>query len=299
MAAKKPIKQAVTKAAAKPVGKTTAAKSSAAKSSAAQKPVATKRTTTAASKRPTKSAAAKRSDKENEDPLQAPLFDSTGASQGHIQLPEHIFAEEPNAPVMHQAYVRQMANARQGTASTKRRGEVSGGGAKPYRQKGTGRARHGSIREPSMKGGGVVFGPHPRDYSQRMPKQMRRLALRSALSQKAIEGRVRVIDGFGFEEPRTKQAAELIEAIGFDDTTLIVLPAPSYVVSRSFENLAGSKIILARNLNIRDLFTHTYLLLAKDCLELLEDNFGRPESRSRSKAHASHANHHEEDEEAK
>jgi large subunit ribosomal protein L4 len=148
-----------------------------------------------------------------------------------------------------------------------------------------------------MKGGGVVFGPHPRDYSQRMPKQMRRLALRSALSQKAIEGRVRVIDGFGFEEPRTKLAADLIEAIGFDDTTLIVLPAPSYVVSRSFENLSGAKIILARNLNIRDLFTHTYLLLAKDCLELLEDNFGRPESRSRSKAHA----HHEEEgaEEAK
>jgi large subunit ribosomal protein L4 len=144
-----------------------------------------------------------------------------------------------------------------------------------------------------MKGGGVVFGPHPRDYSQRMPKQMRRLALRSALSQKAIEGRVRVIDGFGFEEPRTKQAADLIEAIGFDDTTLIVLPAPSYVVSRSFENLAGSKIILARNLNIRDLFTHTYLLIQKDCLELLEDNFGRPESRSRSKAHSHRGGDHE------
>jgi len=285
MAAKKPTAKPTTKAGAKPVTRTTAKAS----------PKTTAKRPTAA-----KAAAAKRKDKErDEDPLQAPLFDSAGASQGHIQLPEHIFAEEPNAPVMHQAYVRQMANARQGTASTKRRGEVSGGGAKPYRQKGTGRARHGSIREPSMKGGGVVFGPHPRDYSQRMPKQMRRLALRSALSQKAIEGRVRVIDGFGFEEPRTKQAAELIEAIGFDDTTLIVLPAPSYVVSRSFENLAGSKIILARNLNIRDLFTHTYLLLAKDCLELLEDNFGRPESRSRSKAHASHANHHEEDEEAK
>jgi large subunit ribosomal protein L4 len=102
-----------------------------------------------------------------------------------------------------------------------------------------------------------------------------------------------VIDGFGFEEPRTRQAADLIEAIGFDDTTLIVLPAPSYVVSRSFENLAGSKIILARNLNIRDLFTHTYLLIAKDCLELLEDNFGRPESRSRSKANSHRAGDHE------
>ena len=232
----------------------------------------------------TTAAAAKRKEKEkDDDPLQAPMFDSAGESQGHVKLPKEIFGEEPNAPVMHQAYVRQMANARQGTASTKSRGQVSGGGAKPYRQKGTGRARHGSIREPSMKGGGVVFGPRPRDYSQRMPKQMRRLALRSALSQKAIEGRVRVIDGFGFEEPRTKQAADLIAAIGFDDTTLVVLPAPNYVVSRSFENLRGSKIILARNLNIRDLFTHTYLLLAKDCLELLEDNFGRPESRSRGK----------------
>ncbi len=233
----------------------------------------------------TKAAATKRKEREmDQDPLQAPLFDSAGESQGHIKLPELIFAEEPNAPVMHQAYVRQMANARQGTAATKSRGDVSGGGAKPYRQKGTGRARHGSIREPSMKGGGVVFGPRPRDYTQRMPKQMRRLALRSALSQKAIEGRVRVIDGFGFEEPRTKQAADLISAIGFDDTTLVLLPAPNYVVSRSFENLKGSKIILARNLNIRDLFTHTYLLISKDCLELLEDNLGRPESRSRGKA---------------
>jgi large subunit ribosomal protein L4 len=294
MAAKKPVKKTTTRAAAKPAAKTGAAKA------AARKPVA-RRTTKAAPRRPTttktKAAATKPAAKANDNPLQAALFDSAGASQGHIELPEHIFGEEPNAPVMHQAYVRQMANARQGTASTKNRGAVSGGGAKPYRQKGTGRARHGSIREPSMKGGGVVFGPHPRDYSQRMPKQMRRLALRSALSQKAIEGRVRVIDGFGFEEPRTKLAADLIEAIGFDDTTLIVLPAPSYVVSRSFENLSGAKIILARNLNIRDLFTHTYLLLAKDCLELLEDNFGRPESRSRSKAHA----HHEEEgaEEAK
>jgi large subunit ribosomal protein L4 len=233
----------------------------------------------------TKAAATKRKEKDmDQDPLQAPLFDSAGESQGHIRLPELIFAEEPNAPVMHQAYVRQMANARQGTADTKSRGDVSGGGAKPYRQKGTGRARHGSIREPSMKGGGVVFGPRPRDYSKRMPKQMRRLALRSALSQKAIEGHIRVIDGFGFEEPKTKQAADLITAIGFDDTTLVLLPAPNYVVSRSFENLKGSKIILARNLNIRDLFTHTYLLIAKDCLELLEDNFGRPESRSRGEA---------------
>jgi large subunit ribosomal protein L4 len=211
------------------------------------------------------------------DPLDAPLFDSAGERQGEVRLPKVIFAEKVNTPVMHQAYVRQVANARQGTASTKTRATVSGGGAKPYRQKGTGRARHGSTREPSMKGGAVVFGPHPRSYAQRMPKQMRRLALRSALSQKAVEGRVRVIDGFAIEEPRTSVAVGLMDAIGFDDTTLVVLPAPNFVVSRSFENLPGIKIILARNLNIRDLFTHTYLLLAKDCLELLEENFSKPQ----------------------
>jgi large subunit ribosomal protein L4 len=227
------------------------------------------------------------------DPLDVPLFDSAGERQGEVRLPKLIFAEKVNTPVMHQAFVRQANNARQGTASTKTRATVSGGGAKPYRQKGTGRARHGSIREPSMKGGGVVFGPHPRSYAQRMPKQMRRLALRSALTQKATEGRVRVIDGFAFEEPKTSVAVGLMDAIGFDDTTLVVLPAPNVVVSRSFENLPAFKIILARNLNIRDLFTHTYLLLAKDCLELIEENFSRPE-----RPKAGHGDHDDNEEEA-
>ena len=230
------------------------------------------------------------------DPLDVPLFDSAGERQGEVRLPKLIFAEKVNTPVMHQAFVRQANNARQGTASTKTRATVSGGGAKPYRQKGTGRARHGSIREPSMKGGAVVFGPHPRSYAQRMPKQMRRLALRSALSQKATEGRVRVIDGFAIEEPKTSVAVGLMDAIGFDDTTLVVLPAPNVVVSRSFENLPGFKIILARNLNIRDLFTHTYLLLAKDCIELIEENFSRPQ---RPKAgHGDGHDHDEHEEEA-
>src|SRR6266487_6024785 len=207
------------------------------------------------------------------NPLDVPFFDALGERNGDVTLPEAIFGQTPNGAVMHQAYLRQLANARQGTASTKTRKDVRGGGAKPYRQKGTGRARHGSIREPSMKGGGKVFGPKPRDYSQKMPKQMRRLALRSALSQKAIDGHVRVIESFVFDEPKTSQAAELLEAIGFDSTALVVLPAPNYTVSRSFENLAGAKIVLARNLNIRDLFTHTYLLLAKEAIELLEENF--------------------------
>lgn len=205
--------------------------------------------------------------------VQAPYFDALGERNGEVDLPDVIFNETPNVPVMHQAYLRQLANARQGNASTKTRATVRGGGAKPYRQKGTGRARHGSTREPSMKGGGKVFGPKPRDFSQRMPRQMRRLALRSALSQKASEEKIRVIEAFVFDEPKTSQAAELWEAIGFDSNALVVLPAPNYTVTRSFKNLAGAKIVLARNLNVRDLFSHTYLLLSKDCIELLEENF--------------------------
>jgi large subunit ribosomal protein L4 len=240
--------------------------------------MATTKTTTTRTTKPTRATkpvakkTAKKEDTES-NPLHVPFFDALGERNGEVDLPKTVFDEKPNMPVMHQAYLRQLANARQGTASTKTRGDVSGGGAKPYRQKGTGRARHGSIREPSMKGGGTVFGPHPRSYEQRMPKQMRRLALRSALSQKALDGQVRVIESYVFDEPKTKQAVDLMEAIGFDNSALIVLPAPNMVVSRSFENLTGTKTILARNLNIRDLFTHTYLLLSKDCLDLLEENF--------------------------
>ena len=240
---------------------------------------ATKTTKTTETTKTTKqSAASKKKAVETENnPLQVPFFDALGERNGEVDLPKAIFDETPNMPVMHQAYLRQMANARQGTASTKTRGEVSGGGAKPYRQKGTGRARHGSIREPSMKGGGTVFGPHPRSYAHGMPRQMRRLALRSALSQKALDKQVRVIESFVFDEPKTKQAADLMDAIGFDSSILVVLPAPNVVVSRSFDNLNGTKTILARNINLRDLFTHTYLLLSKDCLELLEENFSARE----------------------
>src|SRR5205809_1395285 len=227
--------------------------------------------------RAAKARAKKTEEAKESNPLDVPFFDALGERNGEVTLPEPIFAEQPNVPVMHQPYLRQLANARQGTASTKTRKDVRGGGAKPYRQKGTGRARHGSIREPSMKGGGTVFGPKPRDFSQRMPKQMRRLALRSALSQKAIDGQVRVIESFVFDEPKTSQASELLDAIGFDNTTLVVLPAPNYTVSRSFENLAHAKIVLARNLNLRDLFSHRYLLLSKESIELIEENFSQRE----------------------
>ena len=159
---------------------------------------------------------------------------------------------------------------------------MSGGGAKPYRQKGTGRARHGSNREPSMVGGGTVFGPQPRSYAQRMPRKMRRLALRSALSVKAGERKVSVLDGFDLEEPRTKVMEDLLRAVGVAETGLLVLPAPNDVVSRSTGNLPWAKVILAHNLNLYDLFTHDQLVIAKDALEQIEETFSGKGNRSPS-----------------
>jgi large subunit ribosomal protein L4 len=205
--------------------------------------------------------------------LSVSSYDGQGAPSGEVELPESIFGQTPHMAVMHQAYLRQLANARQGTADTKTRAEVSGGGAKPYRQKGTGRARHGSNREPSMVGGGTVFGPQPRSYAQRMPRKMRRLALRSALSVKAEEGKVSVLEGFGLEEPKTRTMVELLRTMGVEETVLLVLPASNQVVSRSVDNLPWAKVVLAHNLNLYDIFTHEQLIIAKDALELLEETF--------------------------
>jgi large subunit ribosomal protein L4 len=199
-------------------------------------------------------------------------YDGAGTRTGEAELPETVFGQEPNMAVMHQAYVRQLANARQGTAKTKTRADVRGGGAKPYRQKGTGRARHGSIREPSMVGGGTVFGPQPRSFAQRMPRKMRRLALRSALSVKASEGKVRVVDGLSLEEPKTRQIVELLRQIGVEETVLLVLPAPNDVIARSVNNLPWAKVVLAQNLGLYDIFTHDELVIARDALGLLEEN---------------------------
>jgi large subunit ribosomal protein L4 len=205
--------------------------------------------------------------------LSVSSYDGQGARSGEVELPESVFGQTPHMAVMHQAYLRQLANARQGTAATKTRADVRGGGAKPYRQKGTGRARHGSIREPSMVGGGTVFGPQPRSFAQRMPRKMRRLALRSALSVKAEEGKVSVLEGFDLEEPRTRAMVDVLRAIGVEETVLVVLPASNRVVSRSIDNLPWAKVVLARNLNLYDIFTHEQLLIAKDALELLEETF--------------------------
>lgn len=207
------------------------------------------------------------------NPLNISTFSAQGERSGELRLPESIFGETPNQAVMHQAYLRQLANGRQGTADTKRRGEVAGGGAKPYRQKGTGRARHGSIREPSWVGGGVVFGPHPRSFAQRMPRKMRRLALRSALSVKATEGKITVVDAFELAEPKTRLMVQLLRGLGIEDSALVLLPAPNDLISRSLNNLPWAKVILARNLNLYDIFTHDQLIIERSALESLEECF--------------------------
>ena len=178
--------------------------------------------------------------------LKAKVIDGTGKATGDRDLPEEIFGGEVNVPLMHQVVTAQLAEARSGTASTKTRSEVRGGGKKPWRQKGTGRARHGSSRSPIWTGGGVVFGPHPRSYSVKVNKKMRAAALRSALADKAGSGAVWVLDGF--TETKTKAAAAALKAAGIEGRVLMVLDPEdegSRTVDRAFRNLdkAGFSLV--------------------------------------------------------
>lgn len=169
--------------------------------------------------------------------IKAPLFSASGIAKGEISLDSAVFGIEPNLAVMHQVVTAQRAGARAGTASTKTRGEVRGGGRKPWRQKGLGRARQGSIRAPHWTGGGVAHGPKPRDYSQRTPKKMKRLALRSALSARASEQAIMVVEPIDWVAPRTKQAAELLKAIGAGGKALVVINRIDTIAQRAFRNL--------------------------------------------------------------
>jgi large subunit ribosomal protein L4 len=168
----------------------------------------------------------------------AKVIDGVGKSIGTRDLPDELFGGELNVPLMHQVVTAQLAAARSGTSSTKTRSDVRGGGAKPWRQKGTGRARHGSSRSPIWRGGGVVFGPHPRSYKKRLPKKMRKAALRSALASKASDGRLFVLDGF--DEAKTKAAAAALKGAEIEGRTLVVLQGGSeadVLVDRAFRNL--------------------------------------------------------------
>jgi len=203
----------------------------------------------------------------------ARVVDQTGAETGTVELPEAIFGIEPNEPVMHQALIRQLANGRQGTASTKTRSAVRGGGRKPYRQKGTGRARQGSTRSPQWEGGGVVFGPHPRSYRIDMPRKQRRLALRSALSAKALDGGLLVLEAFELDTPKTRAVADLIRGVDSPRKVLVVLGSHNEMFEKSARNIPEVRLTLAGNLSVRDIIGADKVLITRDAIEHIEEAF--------------------------
>lgn len=209
--------------------------------------------------------------------MEVDVFNMKGKKISKVELPAAIFEAPVKIDLMHQAYVRQMANGRLGTHSTKGRSEVAGGGRKPWRQKGTGRARQGSTRAAQWVGGGKIFTPKPRSYDKSMPKKMRRAALRSALSVKASEGEIVMVDVFELEEAKTRNMAEVFKALAGDATVLLVLPENSSDyedVKRSCANLANVKTLLASYLNIRDLLGYKNVVMPVASLDVISSYLG-------------------------
>ena len=202
--------------------------------------------------------------------MQIDVVNTKGEVVGQTNLDETVWGIEPHMAVMHQALVRQQANARVGTHDTKTRGEVRGGGRKPWRQKGTGRARQGSIRSPQWKGGGVVFGPHPRKYTQAMPRQMRRLAIRSVLSAKVRDERLTVVQGLGEIEARTKVMKAVLSAMPESRSVLIVMPENVETIVRAAANLPQTKTIIAPMLNVRDVLKFDRLIVTEEAIPVIE-----------------------------
>lgn len=203
--------------------------------------------------------------------VQIPVHNIRGEIVRHIELSDEVFAISPNQATVQQALVRQQANARQGTVSVKTRGEVSGGGHKPYRQKGTGRARRGSQRSPLMRGGGKIFGPKPRDHHQDMPKKMRHLALRSVLSAKVADGEMIVVDELKLDEPKTKDIASILGALKADSATLIITDKPDLNVYKSARNLENAATLPASMINVADLLYYRRLMLTEPAVRKIED----------------------------
>jgi len=206
--------------------------------------------------------------------LRVPVYSMEGAVVGEVELPPKIFQAPINTALMHQALVRQLANARQGTHKTKSRGEVNRTKAKWYRQKGTGRARHGSRNAPIFVGGGIAHGPKPRSYRQKMPRKMRRAALRSALSVKAAEQQIILVDQLSWDRPRTRQMVELLDNLNVESSALILLAERNEAVEKSANNLPEVKTLRANYLNIRDLLKYDYLLVPLDSLRVIESILG-------------------------
>ena len=194
------------------------------------------------------------------------LKQPSGKDAGTIELDDAVFGIQPNVPVMHQVVTAQLARRRAGTQSTKTRSEVSGGGAKPYRQKGTGNARQGSTRAPHYAGGAVALGPKPRKYDQKTPKKMIKLALRSALSDRAAEGKVVVVDSWGWDSPKTKQAQAALTALGVDGKVLVVVDRSDAPAALSFRNLPAVQLITPGELNAYDVLVNDWVVFTSNTL---------------------------------
>jgi large subunit ribosomal protein L4 len=202
------------------------------------------------------------------------VLDAAGNQAETIDVDDAVFGIEPNEAVVHQALVAQLAARRAGTAKTKSRGEVQGSSRKIRRQKGLGASRQGSIRAPQHRGGGTVFGPQPRSYVQRLPKRMRRLAIRSVLSSRARDQRLLVVDGLGVETPSTKAIRALLEGIGVERSALLVTGAPDRTALRSARNLPGTRVLPADTLNVADLLAHQTLVMTVEAVRRAEVIWG-------------------------
>lgn len=200
-----------------------------------------------------------------------PVRNIEGETVERVQLEDRVFALPFNEAVVHQAMLRQLANARQGTADTKTRGEVSGSKRKVYRQKHTGRARRGSLRSPLLRGGGVAFGPHPRSYEQRMPRKMRRLAIRCLLSAKASSGELVVVDRLSLKESKTLEMAQILKALEVKGSALVVTLKPEAGLIKAARNLPRTKTSPAALVNVVDLLSHKFLVITVDGVRCVED----------------------------
>lgn len=213
--------------------------------------------------------------------MQLDVVDATGANLDPIEVDDAVFGIEPNEPVVHQALLAQLASRRAGSASTKSRGEVAGSTKKLRRQKGLGAARVGSDNSPVRRGGGVVFGPKPRSFAQQLPKRMRRLAIRSVLSARAQDGRLRVVSGIDIAEPSTKAMTRLLAALGMPASTLIVTGEADRNVLRSARNIAGADVLPADTINVADMLAHRSLLFTVDAVRRAEVLWGGERAASR------------------
>ncbi|BAQ09179.1 50S ribosomal protein L4 [Bacillus sp. OxB-1] len=202
------------------------------------------------------------------------VLNQTGSTVGDIELNDAIFGIEPNEAVLFETLVQQRASLRQGNHKVKTRAEVAGGGRKPWRQKGTGRARQGSIRSPQWRGGGIVFGPAPRSYSYKLPKKVRRLALRSALSSKVREENLIVLEGLAFDAPKTKEFMKVLSALSIDKKALIVTADLDETVALSARNIPGVSVITANGINVLDLVGHDKLVMTKAAVQKVEEVLG-------------------------